>query len=385
MRFQEDGTQCRRQCQRVQCREGDRDGHCNTELTVERTGRTSHETYRDKHGHHDQCNGNQCTAQFTHGINRSLTRRFISLVQLGMDTFDHNDGIIDHNRNGKHHGRQCQQVHTKADQFQHKEGSNQRHRNGNGRNQGRTHILQEYVYYDEHQDKGLDQCLDYFVDRSVKEVVGILSHIDLQSRRQVFFSLADYIQQVVDGFGSVGTCHLEHDTGYRLMTVYRIIKGISQTAQLNACHISQTKHLTVRQCLDYDILEFFSLLQTSLVTDRILESLVTAFTELSGSRFNILFSQYSRNIRRNQLVLCHHIRFQPDTHRVVLTHHVGITHTFYTLYFRNQVDLRIVFDKLDVVLIFRIVQREDQQHRVLTFLSSHTDFGNLGRQQTLRH
>ena len=42
---------------------------------------------------------------------------------------------IDHNCNGKHHGRKCQQVHTKSNQFQNEEGSNQSHRNGNSRNQ----------------------------------------------------------------------------------------------------------------------------------------------------------------------------------------------------------------------------------------------------------
>ena len=302
-----------------------------------------------------------------------------------MYTFHHHNGIVDHNRNGKHHRRKCQQVHTKSNQFQYEESSNQGYRNGNGRNQCRTHILQEHIYYDEHQHKRLNQSLDNFVNRRIQEVIGILSHVNLQSGRQAFFSLTNNIQQVVDCFCRIGSCHLEYDTSYSLMTVYCIIKGISQTSQFDTGYISQTEYFTVRQSLHYNIFKFFSLLQTTFVTNGVLESLITTFTKLSRCSFNILFCQYTRDIRRNQIVLRHHIRLQPNTHRVVLTHHVGITHTFYTLNFRNQVNLGIVFNKLNVILIFCIIQRENQQHRVLTFLCGHTHFGNFCRQQTLCH
>ena len=302
-----------------------------------------------------------------------------------MDTLDDHNGIVHHNGNGKHHSRKCQQVHAEADELQDEESSDQGYRDSNSRNQGRTHILQEDIYYDEHQDKGLNQSLDNFVDRSIQEVVGILCHIDTQTGRKCFLSLVKYCLQVIDGFSRIGTGHLINDTGYRLVTVYRIVEGIGQTTQLDVCHISQAEYFTVRQRLDYDVLEFFNLLQTSLVTDGILICLVSTFTELSGSGFQVLFGQYSGNVARNQLVLRHYIRLQPDTHRVVLTHHTGITHTLYTLDFRNQVDFRVVFNELDVVFVFFIVQRENQQHGVLTFLGSHTDLGYFGRQQTLSH
>ena len=73
-----------------------------------------------------------------------------------MDTLDDDYGIVHHNRDGKYHGREGQQVDTESDQFQHEERCDQRYRNGDGGNQRRTHILQEDVYYDEHKDKRLD-------------------------------------------------------------------------------------------------------------------------------------------------------------------------------------------------------------------------------------
>ena len=101
--LQEDGTQGRTQCQGVQCGETDGNGHGKTELAVECTGCTTHETYRDEYGHHHQCNRDDGAAQFVHGVDRSCSGRFVTLVKLGMDTFDNHNGIIDHNGDGEHH------------------------------------------------------------------------------------------------------------------------------------------------------------------------------------------------------------------------------------------------------------------------------------------
>ena len=184
MRFQKNGTQCRTQCQGVQCGQTDSDSHCQTELAIERTCRTTHETYRNKHGHHDQCDRYDSTTQFVHRIDRCQTGGCISLIELGMYTLDNHNRIIDHDRNGKHKGTQGQQVQTESDQWQYEECTDKGYRNSNGRNQGRTQILQEDIYYDKYQNKCLDQCLQHFVDRSEQEVVGVHGNVNLQSRRQ---------------------------------------------------------------------------------------------------------------------------------------------------------------------------------------------------------
>ena len=71
MRFQEYRTQGGTQCQGVQSGQTNSDRHRQTKLAIERTGRTSHETYGNKHGHHDQRNGNNSATQLAHGIDRS--------------------------------------------------------------------------------------------------------------------------------------------------------------------------------------------------------------------------------------------------------------------------------------------------------------------------
>ncbi len=169
------------------------------------------------------------------------------------------------------------------------------------------------------------------------------------------------------------------------MAVYFIYIVVSQTSQFDIGNVLQTKHFTVGQCFYYNIIKFFCCLQTSFITDRILERLVSLFTERTRSSLHVLFSQHVRYIVRHQLILCHYIRLQPDTHRIIGTQYVGITDPRYTLYFRNQVDLCIVFQKFLVVTVFRIINGKNNQHGVLTFLGSHTDLRYFGRQQTLCH
>ena len=93
-----------------------------------------------------------------------------------------------------------------------------------------------------------------------------------------------------------------------------------------------------------------------------MEALVSAFTELTGSGFNVLLGQCTGYVIRYQLVLCHYIRFQPDTHGVVLTEHRSVTYTVYAFYFWNKVDVGVVFKEFDVVLVFLIVDGEYHQH-----------------------
>ena len=66
--LQEDGTQGWRKGQGVQCGETNGDGHCQTKLAIERTRGSRHETNWNEHGHHDQGDGHQSAAQFTHGV-----------------------------------------------------------------------------------------------------------------------------------------------------------------------------------------------------------------------------------------------------------------------------------------------------------------------------
>ena len=155
------------------------------------------------------------------------------------------------------------------------------------------------------------------MNRRIQEVVGIHTHIYLQARRQYLFCFFQQVLDIIDGFRRIGSCHLINDTGYGTMAVYFVDKVIRQTSQFDIGDVFHTKDFTIRQGFYNHVFEFVHLLQTSLITDRILEALIALFTKRTRSGFHVLLGQYSRNVIRNQVVLRHHIRLQPDTHGVV--------------------------------------------------------------------
>ena len=317
VRLQEDRTQCRTQRQGVQGGKTDRDRHCQTELAIEDTRCTAHEGHRDEHGHHDQRDGDDRTTQLVHGVDGSQLSRLIALIQLRMDALDDDDRIIDHNRDGQHQRTKGQEVQAKADHRKQEEGTDQGHRNRNGRDQGRTHILQEDINHDEHQDKGLDQGLEHLVDRGEQEVVGVHGDVDLQARRQCRLLLFQQGLDVANGLCRIRSCHLEDDTGHGIMTIHLVQVRIGLTTQLHISDILQAQHLSVGQSLDDDVLKLFRLLQTTFVSDRVLEGLIALLTKLTGSRLDVLLRQGRCHIIRHQTILRHNVRLQPDTHGVV--------------------------------------------------------------------
>ena len=96
-----------------------------------------------------------------------------------------------------------------------------------------------------------------------------------------------------------------------------------------------------------------------------------------------MFSQHSTDVTGHQVVLLHHVGFQPDAHGVGLqTGRLHVADTLNTLDGRDDVDVVIVGQEL-VVVATVTGQREHQHLRGLTLLHGDTDARHLGRQQGL--
>ena len=66
---------------------------------------------------------------------------------MPLDIFDHDDGVVDHDADREHETEQREIVDRKAERGHRREGANQRHRDRDDRDDGRTPSLQE----DEHE------------------------------------------------------------------------------------------------------------------------------------------------------------------------------------------------------------------------------------------
>ena len=194
------------------------------------------------------------------------------------------------------------------------------------------------------------------MDRSEQEVIGTHHLCQLHTFRQVF---AYFVQQVVDVlvyFRSIGAGRLEYHTGNTIVTVHTAFVGITFLTQFHICNVFQLQHFTVFRRTDYDFTKFLRRNQTTFILHSILISFVRIFTERTGSRFNILLGKCCRHVRRNQFVLCHHIRLHPDTHTVVTTHNHHIAHTRNTQQLRFQVDTHIVGKEVFIIRIIGTMQ-----------------------------
>ena len=300
-----------------------------------------------------------------------------------MDALDHHYRVVHHDGDGQYQGTQRQKVQAEADEINGEERTNQRHRDGYGRDECGAQVLQEDVHHEEDEYECFDERLYHFVDGCEEEVVGALRDVDVQARGQGRLGFFQEFFDVLDDLRGVGAGRLEHDTRNTVVAVNLVGEAIGGAAELYARNVFEAQDFTVLVGTDHHVLKLGNLLQASLVAQGVLERLVLAFADRTGSGLDVLFGQSVRDIRGRQVVLCHLFGLQPDAHRIVGTHHHGVAHTGHALYLGNEVDLRVVFDKRHAVFIRFVVKREDHQHTVLTLLRDDAHAGHLGGQQAL--
>ena len=130
-----------RQCDKTgkRHRNRNRDG----KLTVKFTGHAAQESHRHKHSREHQNNGHQRTRHFLHGaLGRSSCRDPLGHHDA-FDVFQHHNGIVNHDTDGKRHGKKRQRVERKVENPKAHHRADQRHGNSNHRNQSGAPTLQE--------------------------------------------------------------------------------------------------------------------------------------------------------------------------------------------------------------------------------------------------
>ena len=100
------GTQSRAECQCTDHGKTYGGRHCHTELRVENTGSTAHESYGYKHGHEHASTRDNGHCYVTHRIFRCLVRRGVARIEFRLYGFHHHDRVVHHRTDGKHQGKQ---------------------------------------------------------------------------------------------------------------------------------------------------------------------------------------------------------------------------------------------------------------------------------------
>ena len=379
VRTKHQGTKCRR---KRECIDGGNTycyGHCDTELLVELARRAAHHGNGNKYRHENQRRSKDGRRYAFHGIVGSHVGRAIAHIETGLHGFDHNNGIIYHCTDSKHQSKQRQQIDGETCHRHKGKCADDGHQNADGRYEGGTDVLQEYVHDQYYQQNGFEQRMEHDLDGGFEKKVCIIQCNKLQSFGQILAYLFEHLVNLVDGFRCIGSGLLVNQRhGGRLSVHFgRII--VSLISQLDVRNFLQAEHLTAGQGADNQFAEFFGSGMTTAVFHRILESIVMVFSKRPGSRFNVLLLQYSSNIRRNELVLCHLIGFQPDAHTVIGTEKHHVSHTSDTFDSRLYINFHIVVQELKVIFAICGIKGKGFQFSVLLLHRCDPDFGHLGR------
>ena len=383
VRLEEEGTQGGRERQGVQCGDEDRDGHRHTELTVERAGHAADERHGDEHRCHDQRDGDDGTRYLVHGVDRCGERRLVALVELGVDSLYHHDGVVDHDGDGQQQCRQCEQVDGESEHLEEEERTDERHRHGDERDERGAPVLQEEVDDDEHQQQGEHQSEDHLLDRGIEELGHVVVDLVEHARRKqlgLLLELGLHLLGYVVGVGAGNLLHHAHD---RRDVVVLHRHRVLLSAQLYACHVFQLQRGAVGTALHDDVAKLLGRLQSSGIAHGVLVGHVRLLSEGAGCGLDVLLGQQSADVGRHQAVLLHHVGLQPDAHGVGLqAGALHVAHALYALDGRHHVDVVVVGEELVVVASVRR-QGEHDDLRRLALHHGHADARHLGGQQCL--
>ena len=82
-----------------------------------------------------------------------------AMLEVALDILDDDDGVVDDDADRKHQSEQRQRVERVTERGEHREGADQRHRDGDERDQRGTPALQEDEDDQDDQQHRLDQRL----------------------------------------------------------------------------------------------------------------------------------------------------------------------------------------------------------------------------------
>lgn len=87
------------------------------------------------------------------------------------------------------------------------------------------------------------------------------------------------------------------------IAVDKAVISVGLLSQFDVGHVFQTQYLTVGSGSNHDLSELFGSHFTATILHGILERIVGVLAERTGCRFDVLFRQDGRNIRRDQFIL----------------------------------------------------------------------------------
>ena len=127
----------------------------------------------------------------------AASRRLMPSLEMPLDVFDHHDRVVDHDADRQHEAEQREIVDRESERRHHGESADQRHRDGDDRNDRRAPSLQEHQHDDDDQHHRLVDGLDQFADGLRDELGRIVADIVVQPLGEIGLHLRHRIGDVL--------------------------------------------------------------------------------------------------------------------------------------------------------------------------------------------
>ena len=193
------------------------------------------------------------------------------------------------------------------------------------------------------------------------------------------FNFIEHLVNLIDGARSVGTSFLIDEHHGSRMSVHLGGIVVEFIAQLHVGDIFQPKHIATGQRLHDQFAKFFRGGEAAAILHRIFVCRGVIGSERTGCRLDVLPCQHSRDVVGNQSVLRHLVGEQPETHAVVGTEQLCLSHTADTFQPRLHVNLHIIIQKGLVETVVGAVEGKCQQLSILLFFSGYSGFSRFCR------
>src|SRR5208282_5501435 len=183
-----------------------------------------------------------------------------SLFEMATDILDHDDGIVDHEPDGQHKRKQCQQIDRIAERQQNDESADQRQRNSDSRNDRRTYRAEEKKDNDSYDRQSFGQAVDDLVDRGVHEFGGIVDDFPVKPARQQRLDIRKHPVHALDHVEQIGRRrNLDTDID-RLFAVEADLRFVILGAERDVGDVLET-HDGAAGLLDHEVAEPVSRMQ----------------------------------------------------------------------------------------------------------------------------
>ena len=262
VRLQQDGTERGAERERIEGRDDRGDGDGERELFIKLSGDAADESGGHKHGTKHERDGDDGPANFLHGLDGGLTRRE-TFGDVSLDVFDHDNSIIDDDADSEHEAEEAQVVEREAEDLHDRQRADERHRNGEQRDDGGTPALQEKNDHEDDEQHGLDERGEHGFDRGSDKLGGVIIDAVVDARREALLQLGEACIHGVGGLDGVAARELEHAERDGVVTVHVGLAGVVAGAKLDACDIAQTHDIAEGACFKDDVAKLLRLLQTT--------------------------------------------------------------------------------------------------------------------------